>query len=110
MRPGQGPDCGVRPYWFSDSFFNELCAEFRGEKGWDRPDGVPNEQWDLSYYCIGLAVSELIRAEHLNWAEPPGWAAEWDRNDLVRKPAETPRFSNRVESVYDFAKLGKALA
>lgn len=108
LEPGKG--MYRFPDWLSDSFFSELCAEFRGEKGWICADGMHNEQWDLSYYCIGVAVSELIRVEHLNWADPPGWAAEWDRNDLVRKAAETPRFANRVESVYDFAQFGKALA
>lgn len=108
LEPGKG--MYRFPDWLSDSFFNELCAEHRGEKGWVKGEGLSNEQWDLSYYCIGLAVSELIRAEHITWSEPPGWAAEWDRNDLVRKPAETPRFATKVESLYDFAQLGKALA
>lgn len=108
LEPGKG--MYRFPDWLSDSFYNELCAEIRTDKGWEKPDGLHNEQWDLSYYCIGVCVSELIRAEHLNWNEPPGWAADWDRNDLVRKAEQAPRFATKVESVYDFAQLGKALA
>eukprot|EP01137_Pigoraptor_chileana_P035892 Opistho-2@30605 len=98
------------PDWLSDSIYTELCAEVRTPKGWVNPSGHRNETGDLSYYCIGLCVSELIRVEHLDWANAPGWAAEWDRNDLVRMPTEQPRFARSIESAYDFAKFGKNLA
>lgn len=98
------------PDWLPDSFYNELCAETRTEKGWENKSGERNETTDLSYYCIGACVSELLRVEHLDWDNPPGWAAEWDRNDLVRAPDAPPRFANGVESAYDFGKFAKALA
>lgn len=98
------------PDWLSDSFFSELCVEVRTDKGWENLSGQHNEAWDLSYYCIGLCVSELIRVEHLKWQEPPGWAAEWDKNDLVRKVEQNVPFSNRLKSSYDFSSFGKALA
>lgn len=98
------------PDWLPDEFYAELCAEVRTPKGWVKPDGVRNEAGDLSYYFIGTCISELLRAEHIDWQNPPGWAAEWDRNDLVREPEAPARFAQQVESNYDFAKYAKALA
>jgi phage terminase large subunit GpA-like protein len=108
LEPGKG--MYRFPDWLSDSFFAELCAETRTEKGWENLSSSRNEATDLSYYCIGLCVSELIRVEHLNWKDPPGWAAEWDKNDLVRTPEKEVPFANRLKSTYNFAELGKALA
>jgi len=96
--------------WFSDSLFSELCGESRTEKGWQPVNGVRNEAWDLSYYCIGLCVSELLRVESLNWNEPPSWAAEWDHNDLVHEAEKESRFAVRLKSDYDFASFGRSLA
>jgi phage terminase large subunit GpA-like protein len=96
--------------WFSDKFYAELCAEIRTEKGWENPSNQRNEQWDLSYMCIGLCVSEIIRIEHIDWDNPPGWAAEWDKNDLIRKQEAPKPFDNSVQSSYDFAQFGAALA
>lgn len=98
------------PDWLPDSFYNELCAETRTEKGWEKRDGERNETTDLSYYCIGTCVSELLRVENLNWDNPPGWAAPWDRNDLVREPDAPIRFASQADSNYDFANFAKALA
>jgi len=109
MTPGRG--MFRFPDWLSDKFYAELCAETRTGKGWENPAGERNEQWDLSYACIGLCVSELIRVESVDWDNPPGWAADWDKNDLVRQPESPKRFANTVESgAFDFAQLGKALA
>ncbi len=96
--------------WFSDNVYSELCGEVRKEKGWEALNGVRQEGWDLSYYCIGLCVSELLRTEHLNWEDPPGWAADWDANDLVRMPNAESRFSTQLKSTVDFASLAKSLA
>lgn len=98
------------PDWLSDSFFAELCVEVRTDKGWENLVGHSNEAMDLSYYCIGLCISELIRVEHINWADPPGWAAEWDKNDLVRKPEKGVPFANTIKSAYDFSEFAKTLA
>lgn len=98
------------PDWLSDSFFAELCVEVRTDKGWENLIGHSNEATDLSYYCIGICVSELIRVESINWAEAPGWAAEWDRNDFIRLPEKDVPFANGLKSSYDFASFGKALA
>lgn len=108
VEPGKG--MYRMPNWLSDSFYNELCSEYREGDGWKNSSGSRNEAWDLSYYMLGICVSELIRVEHINWNNPPGWAADWDSNDLIRQPDAAPRFAQEKESEYDFAELGKALA
>ncbi len=108
LEPGKG--MYRYPDWLSDQFFAELCAEIRTDKGWENPSGLRNESTDLSYYCLGICVSELIRVEGLNWNDPPGWAADWDKNDLVRQPEKEARFANSVKSAYDFSSFAKALA
>jgi len=108
MMPGKG--MFRFPDWLPDQFYSEMCAEVRTQKGWENPSSSRNEDTDLSYMMIGLCVSELIRVEHLNWENPPGWAAPLDKNDLVRAEEQAPRFSSVVHSPHDFAALGKALA
>lgn len=98
------------PDWLSDKFYAELCSEIRTMKGWENPSNSRNEAWDLSYMAIGLCVSELIRVEVIDWNNPPGWAAEWDKNDLIREPEAEVKFANTVESTYDFAQFAKTLA
>lgn len=108
VTPGKGM---IRfPDWLPDSFYAELCAEVRTEKGWENMTNSRNEDWDLLVYCIGVCVSELLRVEALDWSKPPGWAAEWDANDLVSAAEELPRFKQQVNSGYDFARFAKALA
>lgn len=100
------------PDWLADNFFAEMCAEVRTDKGWEDPTSSGkrrNEAWDLTYYAIGLCVSELIRAESIDWNNPPSWAAEWDKNDLVRQPEALPRFAREVQSGYDFAQMAEKL-
>lgn len=108
MEPGKG--MYRFPDWLSDQFFAELCVEIRTDKGWENQSGQHNEATDLSYYCIGMCVSELLRVEGINWNDPPGWAAEWDKNDLVRTPESETPFANSLKSGFDFASFGKALA
>lgn len=111
MQPGKG--MYRTPNWLDDKFYAELCTEIRTLKGWENPAGHRNENWDLSYYAIGLCVSELIRVEALDWSNPPSWASDWAEdgwNDLVRKPEESSRFANTIKSSYDFSSFGKALA
>lgn len=66
-----------------DSFFNELTVERRGLKGWENPKQLRNESWDLLCYTIALSLSRHIRAEQIDWDDPPEWAAEWDSNTLI---------------------------
>lgn len=108
IEPGRG--MYRTPDWLDDKFYAELCAEVRTPKGWDNPSNARNESWDLSYMCIGLCISALINVEGIKWENPPGWAAEWDKNDLVREADEEAPFANTIKSGYDFAQLGEALA
>lgn len=108
MEPGKG----MFRYgaWLPDVFYGEMCSETRTPTGWVNPSGARNEDWDLSGYAIGLCVSELIRVEGIRWENPPGWAAEWDRNDLVRSVDAAKPFATGVNSPHDFAALAKSLA
>lgn len=108
LEPGKG--MYRFPDWLPDNFFTELCAETRTTKGWIAEVRRRNEAWDLAYYCIGLCVSQMIQVEKIAWDRPPGWAAEWDRNDLVTTDAKQERFAAVKTKAYDFAKLGASLA
>lgn len=106
--PGKGM---IRfPDWLPDAYYAELCAEVRSEKGgWDNPGRHRNEAWDLLYYGLGYLVSSYILAEKMDWSNPPGWAAPWDKNDLVTQEGKE-RFANGRQSGYDFRALGRQLA
>lgn len=106
--PGKGM---IRfPDWLPDWFFVELTSEVRTDKGWDHAKGARNEAWDLLYYCIGLCVSPLIKVEGFDWTNPPAWAADWDKNNLISQPGAQERFASGDQKVYDFAKMGSTLA
>jgi phage terminase large subunit GpA-like protein len=106
--PGRG--MFTYPTWLPDWWYAEMCAEIRTDKGWEPTNYRRNEGFDLSYYAIGACVSVLIRAEGIDWKNPPGWAKPWDNNDLVIKPKQSEPFANPAETSYDFAALGKVLA
>lgn len=109
IEEGQGQY--LLPDWAEDRVFGELCAETKTAKGWENLGRARNEHWDLAYMGIGGLISEMIRIEIIDWDEPPGWAEQWDANDLV-VPADQPeeRFALDKQPVYDFASLGKKLA
>lgn len=108
LEPGKGM---IRfPDWLPDEFYAELCSEVRGQKGWENPSNGRNEDWDALYVTIGVCASELLRVEHLDWNNPPGWAATLDKNDLVRSAEEAPVLIKGVHSQYNFAEMAKALA
>lgn len=96
--------------WLPDAWYSEMCVEFRDDKGWHNPRNLRNEAWDLCYYAMGLCVSTAIRVEGIDWANPPGWAAPWNNNDLV-SAALAPRFAPRPKdgSGIDFGAFGKVL-
>jgi phage terminase large subunit GpA-like protein len=96
------------PKWLPDWWYDEMSAEHRSVKGWVAYDGRRNEAWDLSYYCIGLCISEYIRIEGIDWSKPPKWAEEWDKNTYVYNPNGSTLGTDDEES-YNFASLGKLL-
>lgn len=108
VQPGKGM---IRfPNWLPDWFFVEMCSERRTPKGWENPSHSRNEAWDLMYYCLGLCASKLLQVEKIEWDNPPTWAAEWDRNDMISLPGEGKRFAEERKSDYDFAQLARQLA
>lgn len=78
--------------WLPDSFYGELCAEDRTEKGWERiNDGDPNEALDLMVY--GKAACVRLGVENINWSRPPPWAGDWKSNPFVVDVGETRAFA-----------------
>lgn len=92
------------PTWFEDWFYSQMTTEIPTPKGWINPGKRRNESWDLSYYALGLAQRPAdsacplanIRLDRIDWlGDVPGWAEEWDANDLVFGGKEEPRFSEK---------------
>lgn len=108
IEPGKG--MYRTPDWLPNSFYAELCAETRTAKGWEHTSNVRNEATDLSYYCIGLCVSQYIRVEAIDWNNPPPWAATWDKNDFIRALEAEKPYGNTVKSTFNFSQMAKALA
>lgn len=108
VTPGKGM---VRiPTWMPDFVFTEMCVEIRTDKGWENPKNYRNEAWDLAYYAIGACVSPLLTLEHIDWNNPPLWAAKWDENALIFTEGNNTRFAKQQKDVYDWAKFAKELA
>lgn len=100
------------PNWAPNYVYEELCAEFKDKNGkWECPKGTRNEEWDLSYYNIGQCISSrIVGIEGLDWDNPPTWAQDWDYNSMIVNPQDNRNFADKVQSGYDFARLGKLLA
>jgi phage terminase large subunit GpA-like protein len=98
------------PDWLPDFFYSELCVEIRLTKGWDNPTQSRNEAWDLSYYALSLCVSPLLSIEQMDWDNPPGWAAAWDKNLMIIASTDNKSLAKQQDGVYDFGKLAQALA
>jgi phage terminase large subunit GpA-like protein len=105
--PGQG--MFVCPDWLPDSFYTELCAETRTDKGWLNLRNERNEAWDIGYYILALCLSSYIGIENFLWESAPSWADVWDKNDLV-SAGNTERFASRPKAAYDFAAIGRRMA
>lgn len=79
------------PHWLPNDFYREMQSEIRGPKGWEKPDGVANEAFDLSVY--NYAAAYQVGADKIKWSHPPLWAAAWDKNPNVKAidVAEAPK-------------------
>jgi phage terminase large subunit GpA-like protein len=97
------------PDWLPDSFYTELTAETRTAKGWENPKRHRNESWDLLCYAVSGSISQHIAIEYIDWSKPPGWAREWETNDLVSKDA-TKRFAKEQKTEYTLAQIAEILA
>lgn len=69
-----GPGYVHLPNWLEDSFFAELSAEVRTDKGWKNPQREANEAFDLHVY--NRAACKILRADKIDWSRPPKWAAQ----------------------------------
>ncbi len=107
LEPGKG--MYRFPNWLPDWWYQEMTAETRTPKGWEKRAHAKNEAWDLSYYCIGLCVSPLLFVEKIDWSKPPLWAAEWDTNILISAKDAPKRFAPPAKPKHDFAKFAEAM-
>lgn len=99
------------PNWLDDNFYIELTVEVRDPaKGWQNPNRFRNESWDLLTYCEAALLTPAIALEHINFEDPPGWAEEWDMNDLVFDPRTHDKPMEAKRSRADLSKLAADLA
>lgn len=67
------------PDWLPDSYYDELVAEKKTDKGWKKEPGAVNDSFDLCSYNLAVAID--LGIEKINWESPPSWAAEWEFNN-----------------------------
>ena len=92
-RTEPGPGYMHYPTWVKSFFYQELTVEIRTPKGWDNPAKKRNESFDL--YTYGRAACKWLKAENINWEDPPAYARDWDNNpDII-----DPNNSNKTEAV-----------
>ena len=95
------------PAWLDDQVFEELTAEIRGAKGWERASaGARNEAWDLYAYAKALSLYLIagLPGKKIDWNRPPRWAGLPDVNSGVRvtgktKPPQGPEPKSRITKV-----------
>lgn len=97
--------------WLPNTFYTELTVEIRDPaKGWLNPNNYRNESWDLLSYTVAGTLSRHINLEYIDWMEPPPWADEWDKNDLIFDPAKKRKpFAQEMQTA-DLGDLGDDLA
>lgn len=80
-----GKDYYHFPDWLSSSFYAEIVAETRTDKGWDNFNSARNETFDLLGYAKAayLIKMDAYWKKEINWDSPPAWAEEWDNNSEV---------------------------
>jgi phage terminase large subunit GpA-like protein len=81
-----GPGYMHLPKWLDVQVFEELTAESRGDKGWVRQKGAPNEAFDLHVYARAGCV--VLGAEKINWSRPPKWALDLTNQVSNKPPAQ----------------------
>lgn len=81
QRDAPGPGFIHFPEWLPGRYYDELTAEIRTDKGWEKIPGRPNETFDHAYYARGLWL--WCKGDKIRWKSPPAWAAPMDRNTNV---------------------------
>lgn len=71
-RTEPGPGYFHFPDWLPASFYGELTAETRTDKGWVNLANRRNEAADLCGY--GEALAQWLKLPAINWSRPPTWA------------------------------------
>jgi phage terminase large subunit GpA-like protein len=76
------------PDWMTPDHFGQMVAETRKANGaWEKV-AKANEWLDL---LVGThVIAHLHGLNRLNWANPPGWAADWATNTAVGLPDARP--------------------
>lgn len=87
-REEPGPGYSHFPVWAEQDYFDELTAETRGAKGWQRAQGVRNEAFDL--YVYGRAACLILGAQRIDWAKPPAWASDPMSRETPKAAAPAP--------------------
>lgn len=87
-RDRPGPGYSHFPAWLPTSFYEELTAETRGDRGWKNLNGRANETLDLFVYAYAALLK--LSAEKIDWNAPPFWAQTWDMNPDIGQPQGAP--------------------
>jgi phage terminase large subunit GpA-like protein len=99
--------------WTPDYIYSQLTNEVRSPKGWLNVSNRRNEAWDLLYYAVGIALNTRQCNpvfEKIDWEHPPGWAADWDANDLIFEQGFNKRFDIQVKGDNTLESLAADLA
>lgn len=99
------------PNWLPINFYKELTVETKDPKTmkWVNPNKYRNESWDLLVYCLVMLLHRTVLWEHILWTEPPTWAAEWDKNDMVFSVNGPQPFEEEEDMTPDLRSLGELL-
>lgn len=87
QRPQPGPGYIHLPTWLPPPIWDELTAETRLPKGWEKVS-ARNEAWDLLCYSRALLIYLGTDNWGEGWSKCPAWARGWEENPLVVHPAE----------------------
>lgn len=68
-----GPGYHHIPAWIDPAYYDEISAETRTERGWQKTPGSHNEAFDLHVYNRAACI--LLGGERIRWEAPPPWAA-----------------------------------
>lgn len=102
-RQERGPGFYHFPDWLHASFYEELTAETRTDKGWVNLANRRNEATDLCAY--GEALAMWLKLSSIKWDRPPTWAkpipapsdkpVEVEAEKAVDQPVRKPFFNAR---------------
>ncbi|WP_287322977.1 terminase gpA endonuclease subunit [Mesorhizobium sp.] len=81
-RRDPGPGAYHLPVELQETARVEFCAEVRTPTGWvEKRGGIRNESIDLA--VMGKALAIVLKAEKIDWKNPPPWAAPLESNSFA---------------------------